>query len=96
MTEMSITQTELRPREMFSAIFEKYDDTSEPHKRKTHFRDVRSREGGVVKKYVIFDEEVSEKIQKELSLGEYVAFLADIEFKNVQFLNVYELSGASI
>ena len=36
-------------REMFSAVFEKYDNTSEPHKRKTHFSDVRSREGGVVK-----------------------------------------------
>ena len=80
-------------REMFSAVFEKYDNTSELHKRKTHVSDVRSREGGVVKKYLVFDEEVSKTIPKELSLGEYVAFLADIEFKNVQFLNVYELSG---
>lgn len=84
------------PREMFSAVFEKYDNTSEPHKRKTHFSDVRSREGGVVKKYLVFDEEVSKTIPKELSLDEYVAFLADIEFKNVQFLNVYELSGVSL
>ena len=83
-------------REMFSAVFEKYDNTSELHKRKTHFSDVRSREGGVVKKYLVFDEEVSKTIPKELSLGEYVAFLADIEFKNVQFLNVYELSGVSL
>ena len=75
-------------REMFSAVFEKYDNTSELHKRKTHFSDVRSREGGVVKKYLVFDEEVSKTIPKELSLGEYVAFLADIEFKNVQFLNI--------
>ena len=78
---------------MFSAVFEKYDNTSELHKRKTHFSDVRSREGGVVKKYLVFDEQVSSTIPKELSLGEYVAFLADLEFKNVQFLNVYELSG---
>ena len=83
-------------REMFSAVFEKYDNTSELHKRKTHFSDVRSREGEVVKKYLVFDEEVSKTIPKELSLGEYVAFLADIEFKNVQFLNVYELSGVSL
>ena len=81
---------------MFSAVFEKYDNTSELHKRKTHFSDVRSREGGVVKKYLVFDEEVSKTIPKELSLGEYVAFLADIEFKNVQFLNIYELSGVSL
>ena len=83
-------------REMFSAVFEKYDNTSELHKRKTHFSDVRSREGGMVKKYLVFDEEVSKTIPKELSLGEYVAFLADIEFKNVQFLNIYELSGVSL
>jgi len=82
------------PKEMFSAVFEKYDNASEAHKRKTHFSDVRSREGGIVKKYVVFDEKISRKIPKELSLGEYVAFLADVEFKNVQFLSVYELSGA--
>lgn len=81
------------PKEMFSAVFEKYDNASEAHKRKTHFSDVRSREGGIVKKYVVFDEKISRKIPKELSLSEYVAFLADVEFKNVQFLSVYELSG---
>ncbi|MEA0971638.1 hypothetical protein Megvenef_01622 [Candidatus Megaera venefica] len=81
------------PREMFSAVFEKYDNASQMSKRKTHFSDVRSREGGVVKKYLVFDEQISSTIPKELSLGEYVAFLADLEFKNVQFLNVYELSG---
>jgi hypothetical protein len=62
-------------------------------KSKTYFSDVRSREGGVVKKHLVFDEQISSTIPKELSLGEYVAFLADLEFKNVQFLNVYELSG---
>ena len=82
-------------REMFSAVFEKYDNTSCSSKRRTHFSDVRSREGGVVKKYLVFDEEVSKTIPKELSLGEYVAFLADIEFKNVQFLNILELGGVS-
>jgi len=44
--------------------------------------DVRSREG-VVKKYLVFDEQISSAIPKKLSLGEYVAFLVDIEFKNV-------------
>jgi len=62
-------------------------------KTKTYFIDVRSREGGVVKKYLIFDEQISSTIPKELRFGEYVAFLADIEFKNVQFLNIFELGG---
>ena len=81
------------PREMFSAVFEKYDNAPCLSKSKTHFSDVRSREGGLVKKYLVFNEEVSSTIPKELSLGEYVAFLADIEFKNVRFLNILELSG---
>lgn len=94
MTEINITQITPKPKEMFSAVFEKYDNTSEQGKRKTHFSDVRSREGGVITKYLVFDEEVSSTIPKELSLGEYIAFLADLEFKNIQFLNIFELSGA--
>jgi hypothetical protein len=83
-------------RELFSAIFEKYDNSTYPTKTKTYFIDVRSREGGVVKKYLVFDEQISSTIPKELSLGGYVAFLADIEFKNVQFLNIFELGGVSL
>ena len=83
-------------RELFSAIFEKYDNVSSPTKTKTYFIDVRSREGGVVKKYLIFDEQISSTIPKELSLGEYVVFLADIKFKNVKFLNILELGGVSL
>ena len=83
-------------KELFSAIFEKYDNSNCPTKTKTYFSDVRSREGGVVKKYLIFDEQISSTIPKELSLGEYVVFLADIEFKNVQFLNILELGGVSL
>ena len=52
------------PREMFSAVFEKYDTASCASKSKTHFSDVRSREGGVVKRHLIFDEEISSTIPK--------------------------------
>ena len=83
-------------KELFSAIFEKYDNASCPTKTKTYFIDVRSREGGVVKKRLVFDVQISSTIPKELILGEYVAFLADIEFKNVQFLNIFELGGVSL
>jgi len=82
-----------KTRELFSAIFEKYDNASCPTKTKTYFIDVRSREGGVVKKRLVFDVQISSTIPEKLSLGEYVAFLADIEFKNVQFLNIFELGG---
>lgn len=83
-------------RELFSAIFEKYGNSSCPTKTKTYFIDVRSREGGVVKKYLIFNEQISSIIPKKLSLGEYVVFLVDIEFRNVQFLNILELGGGSL
>ena len=83
-------------RELFSAIFEKSDNSSCPTKTKTYFIDVRSREGGVVKKQLIFDEQISSTIPKKLTLGDYVAFLADIEFKNVQFLNIFELGEVSL
>ena len=53
-------------RELFSAIFEKYDNSTCPTKTKTHFIDVRSREGGVVKKYLIFDEQISSSIPKNV------------------------------
>ena len=79
---------------LFSAIFEKYDNSSCPTK--TYFTDVRSREGGVVKNHLVFDEQISSTIPKKLILGDYVSFLADIEFKNVQFLNIFELDGVSV
>jgi hypothetical protein len=82
--------------ELFSAIFEKYDNSTFPTKTKTYFIDVRSREKDVVKKHLIFNEQISSTIPKELSLGDYVAFLTDIEFKNVQFLNIFELGGVSL
>ena len=83
-------------RELFSAIFEKYDNSFCPTKTKSYFTDVRSREGSVVKKHLVFDEQITSIIPKELILGEYVSFLADIEFKNVQFLNIFELGEVSL
>jgi hypothetical protein len=81
---------------LFSAIFEKYDNSSCPTKTKTYFIDVRSREGGVVKNHLVFDEQISSTKLKKLSLGDFVSFLADVEFKNVQFLDIFELEGVSL
>lgn len=78
-------------RQMFTAVFSKYEHGDKPVGNKTHFSDIRSREGGIVKNHVIFDEEISGTIPKELSIGEYVSFLADVEFRDVQFVNVWEL-----
>ncbi len=80
------------PRKMFSAVFEKYDSETELAKNSIQLFDIRSRKGGVIKDNLVFAEKEVAKMPKNLSHGDYVAFLADLEFKNVQFLNVYELS----
>lgn len=73
------------PREMFSAVFERYEQSKELLKQKTHFRDVRLREGGFVTRKLVFDEDTSSKIVGHLTTGEYIAFIADVEFKNIEF-----------
>ena len=77
---------------MFSAVFEKYDSKTELAKNSIQLFDIRSRKGGVIKDNLVLEEKEVAKMPKNLSHGDYVAFLADLEFKNVQFLNVYELS----
>ena len=72
-------------RSLFTAVFERYEQGIELLKQKTHFRDVRVREGGLVAKKLVFDEETSGKITGHLTIGEYIAFLADVEFKNIEF-----------
>ena len=72
-------------RSLFTAVFEKYEQGMELLKQKTHFRDVRLREGGLVAKKLVFNEETSGKITGHLTIGEYIAFLADVEFKNIEF-----------
>ena len=81
------------PREMFSAVFEKYDSETELAKNSFQLFDIRSRKGGVIKDNLVLEEKEVAKMPKNLSHGDYVVFLADLEFKNVQFLNVFELSG---
>jgi hypothetical protein len=70
---------------LFTAVFDRYEYRKEVLRKKTHFRDVRVREGGLVSRKLVFDENVSSKILGHLTFGEYVAFIADIEFKNIEF-----------
>lgn len=76
---------DVESRSLFTAVFERYEQGKELLKQKTHFRDVRLREGGLVAKKLVFDEEISAKIVGYLTIGEYIAFLADVEFKNIEF-----------
>ena len=72
-------------RSLFTTVFEKYEQGKELLKHKTHFRDVRVRDGGLVTRKLVFDEDTSSKIVGHLTIGEYIAFIADIEFKNINF-----------
>jgi hypothetical protein len=72
-------------RSLFTAVFERYEQSKELLKQKTHFRDVRLREGGVVTRKLVFDEDTSSKIVGHLTFGEYIAFIAEVEFKNIEF-----------
>ena len=76
---------DIESRSLFTAVFERYEQGIELLKQKTHFRDVRLREGGLVAKKLVFNEETSGKITGHLTIGEYIAFLADVEFKNIEF-----------
>ena len=76
---------DIESRSLFTAVFERYEQGIELLKQKTHFRDVRVREGGLVAKKLVFNEETSGKITGHLTIGEYIAFLADVEFKNIEF-----------
>ena len=70
----------------FTAVFERHEAGKTLFERLTHFRDVRSGESSnIVAKKVVFNAETSNKIIGHLTLGEYVTFLADVEFKNIEF-----------
>lgn len=82
---MEELEANVRGKKLFTAVFERYEHGTGLFKKKTHFRDVRLREGGLVAKKLVFDEETSSKITGHLTIGEYIAFLADVEFKNIEF-----------
>lgn len=70
---------------LFTAVFERYEYIKDSLDKKVYLRDVRLRDGSSIRKQLILDETHSKKIQGHLSLGEYIAFLADLEFKNIEF-----------
>jgi hypothetical protein len=82
------------PREMFSAIFEKYDSEAELAKNSIQLFDIKSRKGGVIKDNLVFAEKEVAKMPKNLSRGDYVAFLTDLEFRNVEFMSIFEVGGS--
>jgi len=82
---------EERGKEMFSALFKGYKDFE--GRKEIHLYDVRARTGGVIKEIVKFVETEVSNMPNNLREKDYVAFLADLEFKNVEFMNIFELRG---
>lgn len=70
---------------MFTAVFKRYEYTDNVLEQVSYFTDIRTRDGSLVKKFCVFDESTTGKIEGHLTLGEYVAFLADVEFKDIEF-----------
>lgn len=71
-------------RTSFIAVFDSYEKGS-LLKRMVKVRDVRLSKGELVRDTLIFDEETADKIQGHLTIGEYIAFTAEVEFKNIEF-----------
>lgn len=82
---------EERGKEMFSALFKAYNDLG--GRKEIHLYDVRARTGGTIKEIVKFLETEVRNMPNNLREKDYVAFLADIEFRNVEFMNIFELRG---
>ena len=70
---------------LFTAVFDHYEYNQNVLKSKVAVREVRTREGSLVRENYIFDEENSGKIIGHLTLGEYIAFLANVDFSNIEF-----------
>jgi hypothetical protein len=79
-------------KEMFSAIFTEYTDDIN-NKNYINLEDIRTRKGGVVKDTLIFAENEVFNMPTELCKNEYVGFLANLEFKNVEFMDLLNLRG---
>ena len=75
----------LNNRVLFTAVFERYEKGKKLFEQKTHFREVRTENGSLVARNVVFNEEITARIQAHLTIGEYVSFIANTDFKDIEF-----------
>lgn len=78
-------------RDLFTALSAGYDNISDDSTDRVsiNLKEVRTRFGGVVKENLSFEEAKVENMPTSLNDGEYAAFVADLEFKNVKFLDMF-------
>ena len=82
-------------RNLFTAIFIKYANEQDISNSATHFKEVRTRFGGVVKENLTFDKDNSATMPMTKPEG-YVAFMADLDFQNVEFLPISTFGGGAL
>ena len=75
-------------RDMFSAIFDSYEE--EPVKA-INLKEVRTRFGGEVKQTLTFEEAKVENFPSNLITGDFAPFVADLEFGNVKFIDMFSV-----
>ena len=83
-----------KPKEMFSGLFEKYNDSTQLNSTQLNSMtivDIRSRKGGLIMDNLILENSEILKIPQNLRHGHYVAFLANLEFNNIEFMNIFDL-----
>lgn len=79
--------------DLFSAIFESYSDSPA---NSINLKEIRTRFGGVVKKQLTFEVSKVENMPTNLTEGEFAPFIANLEFKNVKFINVMQVRGDDV
>ena len=82
-----------KTRKLFTGVFECYEYSDNLLKQKSCFKDIRTQDGSIIIKSYVFDEDTTSQI-RGLTLGEYVSFMGDVEFKNVEFCSPHASSRA--
>lgn len=71
---------------VFTAVFVSYERLEDSiFDQISHYKDVRTRDGCVVKNSLFLPPEITKKIVGHLTRGEYISFLANVEFSNIEF-----------
>lgn len=75
-------------RDLFTAIFDTYEN--EPVSA-IKLKEIRTRFGGEVKQTLTFEEDKVENMPKALGEGDFAPFVADLEFNNVKFIDLFSV-----
>ena len=82
---------------LFTAIFTHYEHIEENiFDQISHYKNIRTRDGCIVKKLLSLSPELTKTIVGHLTRGEYISFLANVEFTNIEFTYPHALRNSNI